>query len=94
MKEGKAWVKLSALYHDSTIGGPTYDDTVLVGRKYVECEENRVLWGTDWPHPSEYSARKPIPNDAQLLNLLAVQAPEEQVRYKILVKNPKGLYGF
>lgn len=93
MKEGKAWVKLSALYHDSATGEPTYSDTIFVGRKYVECEESRVIWGTDWPHASEYSAGKSIPNDAQLLNLLAEQATE-RVRYKILVENPAKLYKF
>jgi len=93
MGEGKAWVKLSALYHDSKIEND-YADTVAVGKAYVDFEMNRVLWGTDWPHPSEVSARKELPNDAHLLDLLAKQAPDEKIRKRILVDNPAELYHF
>lgn len=93
MKEGKAWVKLSALYHDSNLKDD-YADTVAVGKAYVEAAPERIVWGTDWPHPSEFSAKRDFPNDAHLLDLLAVQAPDEKVRHMILVENPAALYGF
>jgi D-galactarolactone isomerase len=93
MGDGKAWVKLSALYHDSKLEND-YIDTVAVGKAYVDFEPKRVLWGTDWPHPSEVSARKELPNDAHLLDLLAKQAPDEKIRNQILVDNPAELYHF
>lgn len=93
MKSGKGWVKLSALYHDSN-GADDYADTVAVGRAYVEAEPSRVVWGTDWPHPSEFTAKKDFPNDAHLLDLLAVQAADEKIRHRILVENPAELYKF
>lgn len=91
--KGNTWVKLSALYHDSNLENE-YADTIAVGKTYVEYAEDRMLWGTDWPHPSEVSARKPLPDDAHLLDLLAKQVPDERVREKILVDNPKYLYRF
>lgn len=93
MKEGKAWVKLSALYHDSNLEHD-YADTVAVGKAYVETAPERVVWGTDWPHPSEFSAKRDFPNDAHLLDLLAIQAPDEKIRHRILVENPAELFGF
>jgi len=48
------------------------------------------VWGSDWPHPGP----KVHPDDAQLFDLLAVQAPDEATRRRILVDNPAALYGF
>lgn len=92
--KGKAWVKLSGLYQDSKTGEPTYADTVKVGQAYVTYAPERMVWGSDWPHPSEFSARKPMPDDALMLDLLAEQAPDEAIRHRILVDNPSVLYGF
>jgi predicted TIM-barrel fold metal-dependent hydrolase len=93
MQEGKAWVKLSALYHDSNLKND-YADTLTVGKAYVKAVPQRVVWGTDWPHPSEFSAKKDMPDDAHLLDLLALQAPDEVIRQQILVTNPAELYHF
>lgn len=90
----KAWVKLSGLYQDTQVGGPTFADTVQVGKKFVEYAPERMVWGTDWPHPTIFSGRLPWPDDAGMLDLLAEQAPEEAVRNRILVDNPAILYGF
>lgn len=92
--DGKAWVKLSGLYHGSRRGEPDYADSVEVGRAFVKFAPERMLWGTDWPHPSIFSEKKPWPDDALMLDLLAEQAPDEAVRNKILVENPEKLYGF
>jgi predicted TIM-barrel fold metal-dependent hydrolase len=94
MEKGKAWVKLSGLYIDTTIGEPSYADTVKVGRAFVQLAPERIVWGTDWPHPSIFSERKPWPDDANMLDLLAEQAPSEATRERILVTNPVVLYGF
>lgn len=94
LDQGKTWVKLSALYHDSAVGEPTYTDTVKIGEAFVRYAPERMVWGTDWPHPSEFSARRPMPDDARILDLLAEQAPDEAVRKRIFVDNPAILYGF
>jgi D-galactarolactone isomerase len=94
MEKGKAWVKLSGLYIDTMVSEPTYADTVSVGKAFVDLAPERVVWGTDWPHPSVFSKRQPWPDDALMLGLLAKQAPDEHVRKRILVQNPEVLYGF
>ena len=65
-----------------------------VGRSFVALAPHRTLWGTDWPHPSVFSERQPWPDDADMLNSLAQQAPDEAVRNRILVQNPQDFYGF
>ena len=92
MQEGKAWVKLSALYHDSRYAD--FHDTIAVGKAYVNEAPDQVLWGTDWPHPSEYTAKKDMPNDADLLDALLFQAESMENVKKILVTNPERLFGF
>lgn len=92
--KGKTWVKLSGLYLDTKAGEPAYADTVQVGQAYVKYAPERMVWGTDWPHPTVFSERKPWPDDANMLDLLAEQAPDELVRNRILVDNPAALYSF
>ena len=92
--KGKTWVKLSGIYLDTKVGDPDYADTVKVGQTYVQYAPERMVWGTDWPHPSIFSERKPYPDDVVMLDLLAEQAPDELVRNRILVDNPAVLYGF
>lgn len=92
--KGNTWVKLSGLYQDSKVGEPTYADTIEVGKAFVQYAPERMVWGSDWPHPSEFSARKPMPDDAHMLDLLAEQAPDEATRNRILVDNPAILFGF
>ena len=87
---GRAWVKLSGAYHDSVVGEPTYADMAPVARAYVAAAPERVVWGSDWPHPT--TNRKP--DDAHLLDLLLDWAPEASLRKRILVDNPQRLYGF
>src|SRR6516164_6413242 len=88
--KGKTWVKLSGAYQDSKVGPPGYFDTVSVARAYVKAAPERMVWASDWPHPTE----KEKPNDAVLFDLLAEWAPDPAARTAILVKNPATLYGF
>jgi D-galactarolactone isomerase len=88
--KGKTWVKLSGAYQDSKTGAPSYADTVPVARAYVKTAPQRVVWASDWPHPTE----KEKPNDAILFDLLAEWAPDAAQRRAILVDNPAILYGF
>ncbi len=90
LDKGRTWVKLTEPYEDSTLG-PPYADTDEVARAYVRAAPERVLWGTDWPHPTQRGAK---PDDALLLDLLAGWAPDDATRRRILVDNPAELFGF
>ena len=90
LDRGQAWVKLSGAYLDSRAGPPWYADAGEVARAYVEAAPERMLWGSDWPHPTQMAK----PDDAQLLDLLGEWTPDEATRRKILVDNPAELYGF
>ncbi|GLR88752.1 amidohydrolase family protein [Bradyrhizobium iriomotense] len=91
LAEGKAWVKLSGAYQDTRVGPPDYADVAEVARAYIKQAPDRLLWGSDWPHPSKGNFG--LPNDALLFDLVAGWAgPEAWTR--ILVSNPEALYGF
>lgn len=88
--QGRTWVKLSVTYDSSKVGPPTYADVNKVGQAYVQAAPERMVWGSNWPHPNEPDK----PNDAMLFDLLAEWAPSEATRRRILVENPETLYGF
>ena len=101
IKSGKAYVKISGAYRSSK-KGPDYPDVVPFAKAFIEANPDRVLWGTDWPHPDStaYPDRKPTDimplfqiDDGRLLNQLPVWAPDPAVRKRILVDNPARLYG-
>ncbi|QGY02455.1 amidohydrolase family protein [Methylobacterium mesophilicum SR1.6/6] len=87
-----AWVKLTGAYILSKVGPPSYADRSRLARAFVQCAPERLVWGSDWPHPTSPADAKP--DDAVLLDLLAGWAPDETVRNRILVSNPAKLYGF
>jgi predicted TIM-barrel fold metal-dependent hydrolase len=89
--KGRTWIKLSGASQDTKVGPPTYADATAVARAYVKAAPERMVWGSDWPHPSEQQAK---PDDALLFDLLTEWAPEEAVRHRILVQNAEALYGF
>ena len=90
LDDGRTWVKVTEPYEDSKLG-PLYADTSEIARAYVRAAPERVLWGTDWPHPTQRGTK---PDDALLLDLLADWAPDETTRRQILVDNPAELFGF
>ncbi|MGA2549785.1 MAG: amidohydrolase family protein [Burkholderiaceae bacterium] len=92
LQEKKAWVKLSGFYMDSKVGQPTYADSVLVARAYAEAAPDRVVWGSDWPHPTEKADN--LPDDAILLDLLSECVRDETGRNRVLVDNATRLYQF
>jgi predicted TIM-barrel fold metal-dependent hydrolase len=102
VRSGKAYVKISGAYRSSKLA-PDYQDMVPYARALIAANADRIVWGTDWPHPdsSHLEGRKatdiapfyPI-DDGRLLNQLPVWAPDADVRKKILVDNPARLYGF
>ena len=87
---GRVWVKLSGPYLVSKAGPPRYEDVSELARALVKAAPERMLWATNWPHPSE----KHPPDEADLLDLLLDWAPDAGARRKILVDNPAELYGF
>jgi D-galactarolactone isomerase len=90
LDKGRTWVKLSGAYMDTNSGAPAYADKTAVAQAYIEAAPERVVWGSDWPHPTE----KDKPNDATLFDLLTEWAPDPAKRQRILVSNPEALYGF
>jgi predicted TIM-barrel fold metal-dependent hydrolase len=87
---GRAWVKLSVTYDNTKDGPPGYADISAVAQGYVRGAPERMLWGSNWPHPNEINK----PDDAKLFDLVAKWAPNEATRKRILVENPETLYGF
>lgn len=85
----RAWVKVSGAYIVDN-DPPVYAGATKVGQAFVSAAPERCVWGSDWPHPGP----KVHPDDAVLFDLLAAYAPDEQVRNRILVDNPKQIYGF
>lgn len=92
LNKGNTWVKLSGLYMDTEAGPPGYADSVLVAQALFAANPQRMVWGSDWPHPTEAADRKP--DDAQLFDLLTVCVPNEAQRKRVLVDNPAELYDF
>ena len=89
-REGNCWVKLSGAYRISAQPYP-YEDVAPIAKALVEAAPERMVWGSDWPHPSFQGA---MPVDATLLDLLASWVPESGTRQRILTTNPAGLYDF
>jgi predicted TIM-barrel fold metal-dependent hydrolase len=102
VKSGKAYVKISGAYRASKLG-PDYADAAPLARALIAANSDRIVWGTDWPHPDSVTppGKKPSDvtplfqiDDGRLLNQLPAWAPDTPVRKKILVDNPAQLYGF
>jgi len=100
VKSGQAYVKISGAYRVSN-KAPDYADATPLAKALVAANPDRIVWGTDWPHPNGASARSiaeiamPFPiDDGLLLNELGKWVPESATRRKILVDNPARLYGF
>ena len=92
LDRGNTWVKLSGPYISSKEGPPGYADAGAVAAAYVKAAPGRMVWGSDWPHPTQPADRKP--DDARLFDLLAEWAGSDAGFKRILVDNPAELYGF
>ena len=86
----RCWVKISGAERLTAGGAPPYDDVAPYARALIAAAPDRVLWGTDWPHPNV----RHMPDDGDLVDTLALFAPDEATRNKILVTNPARLYDF
>jgi 2-pyrone-4,6-dicarboxylate lactonase len=83
------WSKVSGPERLSVSGPPRYDDFVPFARYLVETFPDRVLWGTDWPHPN---LKSHMPDDGALVNLIPRVAPTPELQHKLLINNPLRLY--
>jgi predicted TIM-barrel fold metal-dependent hydrolase len=102
VKSGKAYVKISGAYRSSKLG-PEYPDAAPLAQALIATNPDRIVWGTDWPHPDSVTPAGKQPSDVtplfqiddgRLLNQLPVWEPDAAIRKKILVDNPARLYGF
>jgi 2-pyrone-4,6-dicarboxylate lactonase len=82
------WTKVSCPER-LTVEGPPYEDVIAFGRTLVERFPDRVLWGTDWPHPNMKSH---VPDEGVLVDVIPKIAPLQELQTKLLVDNPMRLY--
>jgi 2-pyrone-4,6-dicarboxylate lactonase len=83
------WSKVSCPDRLSRSGPPGYDDVIPFARRLVESFPDRVLWGTDWPHPN---LKSHMPDDGALVDFIPRIAPSAQLQRQLLVDNPARLY--
>ena len=93
--KGRTWVKLSqgassAPYLDTKEPSHRYDEMNKLAQAYAQSAPERMVWGSNWPHPNEPNK----PDDAVLFDLLSRWTPNDAIRHRILVENPQTLYGF
>jgi predicted TIM-barrel fold metal-dependent hydrolase len=103
VNSGKAYVKISAAGDGMSSQGPDYPDVAPLAKALVAANPQRILWGSNWPHPdaAQVAGRKntdiaPLmqTDDGRILNLLSTWVPEPATRRMILTENPARLYGF
>lgn len=83
------WTKVSCPERLSLTGPNNYDDVVPFAKRLVDTFPDRVLWGTDWPHPNMKSH---MPDDGKLVDFIPRIATTDKAQQKLLVDNPIGLY--
>jgi 2-pyrone-4,6-dicarboxylate lactonase len=88
MADERCWVKISGAERLTADGPPPYSDVVPYAQALIAAAPDRILWGTDWPHPNV----RHMPDDGDLVDLLVDYAPDEATRNRILVDNPRRLY--
>ncbi len=102
MRSGHVYVKISGAYRISE-SGPEFANVAPLARALVAANPDRIVWGTDWPHPnSDYGRGKPLTtisppfpiDDGLLFSQMPKWVPDQTLRKKILVDNPARLYGF
>jgi predicted TIM-barrel fold metal-dependent hydrolase len=87
----RCYVKLASLYRTSAEPYPHRDVLPLI-RAVVAARPDRIIWGSNWPHPIHYDG--PMPNDGELVDLIPLWVPDPADRQRMLVENPAALYGF
>ncbi|HEY8520112.1 MAG TPA: amidohydrolase family protein [Gammaproteobacteria bacterium] len=90
LRMDNCWVKISGAERISSMG-PPFTDAVPFAHALLEVAPDRILWGTDWPHPN---IKRHMPNDGDLVDLIPLYMPDPELQRKVLVDNPHRLYGF
>ncbi|KGH28519.1 amidohydrolase family protein [Comamonas testosteroni] len=90
LETGRCWVKLASLYRSSQQPYP-HEDMLPMVHAVARAYPDRLLWGSNWPHPIY---RGPMPHDADLVDLIPLWVPDPAVQQRMLVDNPAHLYGF
>ena len=90
LKNGRTWCKFTGAYRISAHGMP-YPDVTPLAHALIDANPDRVVWGTDWPHPKHEGA---MPNDGVMCNRLLEWIPDAATRHRVLADNPARLYGF
>ncbi|HDR8908693.1 TPA: amidohydrolase family protein [Burkholderia multivorans] len=91
VEKGNTWVTLSGPYVDSKTGAPAYEDVAPVAKTLIDMAPERMLWGTDWPHPTQKTDK---PDDASMLDVIAGWIGRPDWQRLIFVTNPTKLYRF
>jgi predicted TIM-barrel fold metal-dependent hydrolase len=86
----RCWVKLASLYRSSSKPYP-HEDMLPMIHKIAEARPDRIIWGTNWPHPIHTG---PMPNDGDIVDLVPLWVPDADRQRQMLVDNPARLYGF
>ncbi len=89
LETGRVWMKASSPYGVSR--QPDWRDTGAIARAAIAVAPDRVVWGSNWPHPNE---RDPKPEEARVLDWLGTICPNEATRHAVLVSNPARIYDF
>ena len=91
VRRGNTWVKISGANRVSATDLPPYDDVKPMAHALIEAAPDRIMWGTDWPHPNKYVAN---PNDGDLLDAFGDWVTDRGMRRRILVDTPAAFYRF
>jgi len=90
-RRGNTWIKISGANRVSATDLPPYDDVKPMAQALIEAAPERIMWGTDWPHPNKYVAN---PNDADLVDAFGDWVGDDRMRRKIMVDTPAAFYSF
>jgi predicted TIM-barrel fold metal-dependent hydrolase len=92
VRSGNTWLKISGADRVSAVGPPRYDDVAPLATAVLDTAPDRVMWGTDWPHPNKFER---TPDDGDLVDTLGgwVDGDTELMR-KMMVDTPSAFYGF
>ena len=90
LETDRCWIKLASLYRLSSKPYP-HEDMLPMIHRVVQARPDRMIWGSNWPHPIHTG---PMPNDGDLVDLIPLWVPDSEQRRQMLVDNPVTLYGF
>ncbi len=93
LRGGNTWLKISGADRVSAAGRPGYDDVAPLAEAAIEANPERIMWGTDWPHPNKYDAGL-VPDEGDLVDTLGSWVSDPDLLRRILVDTPEQFYGF